>query len=111
MDGLEVFLQMEMVAAITYLKVIFTVTFAKEGEQCFFPKQIISGCVIACSRYIKKSNRRCFCNLFQTIYKPKLKKKKNSYIHTNLCTTAYFIMKVLYEYKLVSEIYKSNQNV
>ena len=45
MDGLEVFLQMEMVAAITYLKVIFTVTFAKEGEQCFFPKQIISDSV------------------------------------------------------------------
>lgn len=76
MDGLEVFLQMETVAAITYLKVILTVTSAKEREQCFFPKQIISGCVIACLRYIKKSNRRCFCNLFQTIYKPKLKRKK-----------------------------------
>lgn len=31
-------------------------------------------------------------------------------MHTNLYTTAYFIMKVLYEYKLVFEIYKSNQN-
>ena len=41
MDGLEVFLQMETVAAITYLKVILTVTSAKEREQCFFPKQII----------------------------------------------------------------------
>lgn len=40
MEGLEVFLQMEMVAAITYIKVIFTVRFG-EREQCFFPKQII----------------------------------------------------------------------
>ena len=36
---------------------------------------------------------------------------KKSLRHTNLCTFAYFIMKVLYEYKLVNEIYKSNQNV
>lgn len=61
MAGLEVFLQMEMVAAITYIKVIFTVTFEKkkkrERAQCFFPKQIISGYIRTCSRYIKKSNR------------------------------------------------------
>lgn len=110
MEGLEAILQMEMGAAITYIKVIFVVTFGKKREKLFFLKWIISGCVIACSRYIKKSNRWCFCNLFQTIYKPKLK-KKNSHIPTNLCTTAYFIRKVLYEYKLVFEIYKPNQNV
>lgn len=33
MEGLEVFLQMEMVAAITYIKVIFTVTFEKKKER------------------------------------------------------------------------------
>lgn len=65
MEGLEAFLPRESVEAITYIKVIFTVTFwgekTERGEECcfflfFFQKQIISGCVIARSRYIKKSN-------------------------------------------------------
>lgn len=58
MEGLEAFLPMEVVAAITYIKVIFTLASGeKEGVGFFFLKQIISGCVIARSRYIKKSNR------------------------------------------------------
>lgn len=64
MKGLEAFLPRESTEAITYIKVIFTVTFwggkTERGEECcfflFFQKQIISGCVIARSRYIKKSN-------------------------------------------------------
>lgn len=77
MEGLEAFLQMEMVVAITDIKVIFTLTFERKKRErlfFFFLKQIISGCVTAHSRYIKKSSRRCFCNLFQTIYKLKLEK-------------------------------------
>lgn len=113
MEGLEVFLQMEMVAAITYIKVIFTVTFEKKKRErehsAFFQYKLFQDISERAQDILKRATDDVSATCSKLFINPNFLKK--SLIHTNLCTFAYFIMKVLYEYKLVNEIYKSNQNV